>query len=243
MRNLLSAAFVASCVCALTLPATAQEPPGYRDTVEDAISDLAAHRYEEAHALFLRAHALMPSARTYRGLGFAEFELREYVSCIAQLEAALRSGVKPLEGELRKDTERLLARARSYVGMVVIDTKPPATRVVVDGTPAQDRTLPLAVGEHTLELGRDGYQPENRRLHVRGGESQTVSFAFKELPKFAAHEDRQRSWLKNPWLWTAVGVAVAGTAAGVALALRGDSREVADPSGGSTGAFVWGPTR
>jgi hypothetical protein len=59
-----------------------------------------------------RAHAIFPNARTLRGLGMVEFELRSYVQSVQLLEQALAASVKPLDGKLRTDTEALLARAQ-----------------------------------------------------------------------------------------------------------------------------------
>ena len=78
------------------------EPAGYRDTVERAVLEFAAGHFEESRALFARAHALFPNARTLRGLGMAEFELRNYVIAIEHLEAALANQARPLDEDLRR---------------------------------------------------------------------------------------------------------------------------------------------
>src|SRR5688500_9579869 len=53
--------------------------PGYAEAIGEAIEHYSAHRWPEAQAAFARAHALQPSARTYRGLGLAAFYLQEFV--------------------------------------------------------------------------------------------------------------------------------------------------------------------
>src|SRR5262245_36987 len=94
------------------------DPAGYRQIVDEAVSEFEAHHYEESRSLFRRAHVLHPNARTHRGLGLAEFELRNYGECIRHFEAALRSTVKPLTPDLRDDTERMLTRANGFVARV-----------------------------------------------------------------------------------------------------------------------------
>src|SRR3954468_5859705 len=72
--------------------ALAQDPaetPQYRSLLEEAVAEYDARRYEEARALFRRAHDLSPNARTMRGIGMASFELREYVEALRALEGAL----------------------------------------------------------------------------------------------------------------------------------------------------------
>ena len=228
----LKARLVLACTLLIALLAGARaaaqddEPPGYREAIEQAVSEFAAHHIAEARALFARAHALMPNARTHRGLGLAEFELRNYGACIEQLEAALRADARRLEGALREDTEEVLARANDFVARFVIDARPSPSRLVIDGVTVDvppGRALVLQVGEHTLELSAPGYEPERRHLSIRGGESETLLVLFSK-PRREATPARtpRRRWVKSPWLWSAVGLAVAGAAAGTAIALTRD---------------------
>jgi hypothetical protein len=53
-------------------------PLAYRETIAEALEEYQAQNYLEAYALFARAHALWPSARTFRGLGVVSFELHRY---------------------------------------------------------------------------------------------------------------------------------------------------------------------
>jgi tetratricopeptide (TPR) repeat protein len=218
------------------------EPAGYRETVDEAVREFSAQHYEEARALFARAHALFPNARTHRGLGLAEFELRNYGASIRQFEAALRAEVKPLTSELRTDTERMLARAHNFVARVRVDAKPATVDVLLDGAPVQAAQEPLLlpVGEHSLEVQAPGFLPQKRQLSVKGGEENVVTFVL--VPKERAPTEKSaeaRPWYRNPWLWTGVGVVVAGAAAGAGYALtREDSPS---PYGGSADAVLHGP--
>lgn len=214
----------------------AQDPAGYRETIDEALGELNAQHYEEARALFARAHELYPNARTLRGLGHAEFELRHYVACIEQLEAALAAREKPLDGALRADTERLVARARTFVGTVEVDAKPAASQLVVDGEARGTGPLLLDAGSHQLEIFSTGFAPERRRVEVRGGALQTLTVVF--LREESRHERRRVA--RSPWLWSAVGLVIAGAAVGTYFALR-DPREKAEaPSGGSVGMALGG---
>lgn len=221
----------------------AAEPPGYRDAIEQAVDELAAHHYEEARALFAQAHALQPNARTHRGLGFAEFELRNYVLCVRELEAALASRVKPLDGELRKETERLLERARKFVAYLVVEARPAASETTVDDVPvvAGDAVM-LASGEHEVEFQNPSYVAEKRIVHLRAGERRTLAIMFR-TPVAADRETADRRPLRrSAWLWSSVGVIVIGAAvAGTLLALGRDTSRTADPYTGTANVELVGP--
>jgi hypothetical protein len=233
-----------------TPPATdPQEPPGYRDAVDNAIAEYEAGRFAESRALFERAHSLFPNARALRGMGMAEFELRNYPASIYFLEQALASPVRPLQNELRTETEKLLARARGFVGRVKLAIEPSDATVVLNNTRLQlgsDRTLTLSVGDYTLQVSAPGYVTDQRPLRIAGGEEQTVTV---QLPKnvevlapvsqpTAAKADDGDSVFASPWLWAAVGVVVAGAAVGVGFAVAGGEGERIPASGGSSGVVL-----
>jgi hypothetical protein len=201
------------------------EPAGYRELVNEAVAEFGLHHFAEARALFARAHELSPSARTLRGLGASEFELRNYSDCVSYLEQALASSIKPLDPALRERTERLLERARSFVGRVQLSVQPASSVALIDGVPVRAaKEVTLGVGDHVIELQAEGYIPERRTLRVNGGESKTIHIALtiRIGAPAAPHDDAShRPLLKNPWLWTGVVAVAAGTALGVGLALRG----------------------
>lgn len=219
------------------------DPPGYRGLVHDALREYDAGNYDEARSLFARAHAVFPNARTHRGIGKADFELRNYAESIAQLEQALGSTVRPLDEKLRADTEELLSRARAFVGWLVVQTKPPATEVRIDGVPV-DMTLgqPVVVklGEHLVEASVAGYAPEKRHVRAEGGATQTLTIVFTRALEAEPAETQRRSWARSPWLWSAVGVVVAGAAVGTAIAVSGGSK-TGPYDRGTTGLLPTGP--
>jgi hypothetical protein len=88
-------------------------PLEYESEIGQALGEHAQGNYEQAREHFLRAHAVYPNARTLRGLGKVEFELRDYRRATEYLEAALSSPVRPLPPDLRDEVQRLLTRARA----------------------------------------------------------------------------------------------------------------------------------
>ena len=225
-----------------------QDPPGYQDHIADAVREFDAGNFEEARSLFLRAHNLFPNARTHRGLGFTEFELRNYGESIRHLQLALTSEVKPLDERLRSDTKRVLHRAQNFVGHLRLNAEPEPTQILIDEVPVEipeGQAILLRVGDHTIELRTAGYAPERRRLSFKGGEEQTLHVAFSRPvgpqraapapaePLRGAEQPRRdsRRWVKSPWLWTAVGLLVVGAAVGtgVAVARRNDGSTLTGP--------------
>src|SRR3954466_6623521 len=65
------------------------DSPEYRRLIGDALKEYGLEHFEESRSLFERAHMLSPSARTERGLGMVEFELRHYVTAQHLLELSL----------------------------------------------------------------------------------------------------------------------------------------------------------
>jgi hypothetical protein len=233
------ALLIASSTSAQAPPASAEPPPGYSEAVDEAIGEFNARRFAEARALFLRAHELSPNARTLRGLGASEFELRNYGESVRYLEQALACEARALEGDLRARAERLLERARGFVARFELSIQPASSTTVVDGVPLpKTRELLLEVGDHTLEVQAPGYRPEKRLLRIRGGESQRLHIELTmriDLTLRQPEERNERRLYKSPWLWTAVGVLLVGSATAVALALQAREPHYA---GGTAGAVV-----
>lgn len=220
--------------------AAGKEPAGYREAIDTALQEVELNNFEEAREQFARAHALFPNARTLRGLGISEFELRHYVVAVDYLEQALSSEVKPLEGNLRRETEALLGRARTYIGELSVVISPGHASLTVDGVrhvAAVSQPLRLDVGSHVLELRAEGYATERREVTVRGGQAERLELRLAALvarneprastsspaPLSTPAPDRQSERVpvyKRWWLWTVIGVVVAGAAAGTVIALN-----------------------
>lgn len=231
---MLRVAWLGLVFCLLVPTALAQVPPDspeYTAAVREALAEFDAGHFQEARALFLRAHTLQPSARTLRGLGISAFELRDYEDAARKLEGALGSRVKPLEGALRSDTQQLLERAYGFVGRFELAMEPSFAHLLVDGAESDVRAgqrLLLSIGRHQLEARAPAYESDRRTLDVAGGEHTGLSFSLTklpvapvviapvvELPREPApspprmDEPRtDRPLYKNPWIWTATGVAV-----------------------------------
>lgn len=221
------------------------EPPhAYDLAIDQALDEHERGHFEEAREHFREAHEQFPNARTLRGLGKVEFELRNYGESVRFLEAALSEQARPLGAELRTEVETLLERARAYVGEVHVAVQPGTATVSVDGVTVAsgpEAALKLLVGDHVLEFRASGRLPERRQISVRGREQINVQVVLtppdsSAQPASALPSERrpaQPPAYKKWWVWTTVGVAVAGAATAVVVAsLRDPKSAVRAPEAG-----------
>jgi len=158
----------------------------YRALIDDAVAEYDAHHFEEARALYRRAHQMAPSARTWRGIGMAAFELRDYVKSLRALEASLVDSRSPLTGAERDQVQALAARARVFVGHFVIHLSPKEAVLRVDdaATTLDDGDiLMLESGRHVLTAAADDRRTETREITVVGGERREISILLPPLPR------------------------------------------------------------
>jgi hypothetical protein len=165
------------------------EPPAqvqseYRDVVARAIAEFAGGRWAEARSLFLRAHALWPSARTWRSLGMTSFELRSYGRALIELQAALDDARRPLGGEHRAQVASLIDQTRAFVGRYRVRLSPAHATLLVDGAQralAADGVLLLGVGRHELLARADGHGELRRTLEVQGIEDEELTLVLQPM--------------------------------------------------------------
>jgi tetratricopeptide (TPR) repeat protein len=153
------------------------EDPGMQDAylkaVRDGVSEYDARHFEEALGYFRNAHHLNPNARTFRGIGMTAFELRDYITAMRNLTAALEDRRKPLSAGQRRETQELVERCRMFVARYKVTVSPPDAQVTVDAKAAEyqsDGTLMLGLGEHLIEARAEGYDKRSLSVQVRGGE-------------------------------------------------------------------------
>jgi hypothetical protein len=166
------------------MPRDSAEARQYNALVDEAASEFDARRYEEARALYKRAHEISPNARTLRGIGMSSFELREYVEALRALEASLVNKRKPLTSTQRQEVQGMVDRSRSAVGRFIVTLSPKDAQLKVDGAAAvleEDGSLLLSFGRHLLTAEAPGKAPANREVNVIGGERQEVAFALGPL--------------------------------------------------------------
>lgn len=224
------------------------ESPAYTALIEEAVREYAAQNFPEARSLFTRAFALSPNARVLRGLGMAEFELRNYPRSVDYLRRALASQDHPLDGELRVAAQALLLRAERFVVAVPLVVTPANATLLVDGQPAmvaEDGALVLQVGDHSVEFTAPGYKRQLRTVNVTGAEPTPLEVTLEAADlslaaadpggqglvpvagapagatSAAASDSDGGSLLENPFLWGGIGVGAAIVAVVLVVSLSG----------------------
>lgn len=167
LRLLLCAVVLAASGSALAVRAQDDKRTGpYWEAVREGIAEFDLGHWPEAIALFKRAHALRPTVRTSRALGFAYFEAREYVLAVESLQEALSKGDE-LDPKTRRETEKLLRRATVFTSLLEIEVRPATAAVKLDGREVaiDGKALRVNAGEHVLTASHPGYA--NLEQHVR----------------------------------------------------------------------------
>jgi hypothetical protein len=163
----------------------------YAKLLRDGVQEFGLGNYGEARLLFSRAHEITPTARTFRGLGLCDFELRHYVGAITELESALTDQRRPLTAELRSQVEPILERARQYVGRYKLQVPAGVRSVSVDGRsqplPA-DGELLLDPGPHTIEIKPEGFATVSRDLNVQVGAREALALMPESATAVAVTE-------------------------------------------------------
>jgi hypothetical protein len=170
--------------------AHAADSAEYAKLLRDGVQEFGVGNYGEARLLFSRAHDMTPTARTFRGLGLCDFELRHYSLAIDELEAALSDPRRPLTPELRSQVEPVLERARQYVGRYQLRVPAGVTSITVDGKTRplpklDDKTrgeLLLDPGTHNLEVLPKTGGPIQRELTVEVGARDEIAFMPPPAP-------------------------------------------------------------
>jgi hypothetical protein len=214
----------------------------YRQAIKDGVAEYEARRFEEALSYFRRAHHLSPNARTFRGIGMASFELRDYVTAMRNLLAALPDQRKPLSDEQRKDTQDLLERCRLFVAVYTLTVSPSKAHVTIDAKVPDlqpDGSVLLGLGEHLIEARADGYLKRSLSVKVRGGERSDLLLTLDPMVSAPPVASAARAELSpsrsvtvragavpddnrvaKRWLWASGGAALLAAGAGVYWALQ-----------------------
>jgi tetratricopeptide (TPR) repeat protein len=201
----LSVSFAASSALAQPVPQVVEgDAQAYQSAVRAAVSEYDLGNFQEALALFERAHALSPNARTLRGAGMSAFAMRKYVLAMRYLNESLTSESKPLTDAMRSEVQDLIARAETFVVTYRLDVQPAQVTVQVDGQAVEvaDGVLLLDPGEHEIVVSADGHEPVTRRVRAEPGGQGRLRLVL------AAHtRDAQKPsfFAERKWTWVALG--------------------------------------
>jgi hypothetical protein len=242
VRNVLLLNFLAVCALAwlavgILTPSGAhaqQADSAYLELISQALGEYDEGHWPEARALFERAHAVEPNARTQRGIGLCAFAMRDYVGTIVALEASLADTRRPLEPTQRAQVEELLGRARVFVATMRIESDPAVVTIEVDGYPpvVRDGVVLLNPGRHESHVTSDDHDAETRVVEATtNSEFELRVELVRRQPVREALETRQVS--TAPW-YVVAGGGTTALAGSIVLALgRRDHRRVDDAPEGT----------
>ena len=170
-------------------PSETADEAVYRKTIRDGVAEYDAGHFEEARSLFRRAHETTPNARTFRGIGMASFELRDYIAAWRYLSAALQDKRKPLSPAQRKDVQDLLDRSRMFLDAYTVRVEPRTARLTIDGHAPEfepDGTLLFGFGVHTVEVSAPGMVTRSETIKIRGGARKELVVALEPASRTGA---------------------------------------------------------
>lgn len=151
----------------------------YRRAIDEAIAAFDGSDFARARAAFERAHALSPSARTYRGIGITAFRQGDFLAASSALRSALEDQRKPLTAEQRAEATDLQTKAAERLGHVTIRVSPGTATVRLDGRVVEaGREIEVTTGKHVFRGDRAGYLPVERERDVDAGAPITVALTL-----------------------------------------------------------------
>jgi hypothetical protein len=195
----------------------------YDEVLKQAVEAHREQRWQEAHALFEKAHALYPNARTLRGLGISAFEAGQHALALRDLEAALLHEERPLSPELRGSVEALVAHLRGLVGAYVFRLEPEGAELRIDD--AEPIISPrgevlLDPGRHRAVVSLAGHVTQTIELDAHGGDRSEIRVLLVPTPVIApvtAEPSPERALPPPPleapvdgWSWQRSSAVVSG---------------------------------
>ncbi len=218
-------------VLLLSLPCMAHAEPleeDYDALVAAGLKAFDENRLIDARASFERAHALRPSARTYRVLGLTAVALDWYGRAERELRAALADSRQPLSDVQQHEVHAWLGWMQASLGRVSVTMMPEHAQWTLDGAAVEGRETLLEPGEHRVHAAADGFIAREVVFDAVAGQRAEVRVALEPAPlpptvvqpaSIAAPLEVARVPLQNRedgahWGWVAgVGVGVALTGA------------------------------
>lgn len=176
-------------LCALSLvPAAEAQTPDARAEArarfERGVALFDEGRLDAALAEFQEAYRIAPSYAVFFNLGQVHARLGNAVEAVEAFERYLAEGGDRVPAPRRALVERELATQRARIATLVIEVDAPGASISVDGSVVAQTPLTepirVTVGEHVIGVRAGGYEPQQRRISVAGGVTETVRFTLSE---------------------------------------------------------------
>jgi tetratricopeptide (TPR) repeat protein len=157
--------------------------------------------YRAALIELQRAYELNRTYKLLYNLGQVAYELRDYAGSERYFRDYLAKGGSELSPERRREIQQELARLRSRVATLRVNTSQEDATVRVDDHVVSNPRGPLRVsaGRRVIRADKAGFAPVERVVDVTGGEELNVVLAFG--PSLVATNDTDSSSSnKLPWV-------------------------------------------
>lgn len=189
--------------------------PKARQLFDAGVVAANAGAWERAREHFRQSYALAPRNSTLLNLAGAESHSGHLVEAGAHYRSVLE-GAENLAPDVRAAAEVAMADVSRRIAHCTIQVEHvrPGDTATFDEKPISFATMSGTFladpGPHSIAIQRDG-QPIARRM-LALAEAERRTFVIR-LPAAAADKGaRTGGWYRSPWLWTAVGVVIVGSA-------------------------------
>jgi hypothetical protein len=234
--------------------AGATDTPGAPDAVEEAralyregLEAIASARWAEAAQAFRASYALHANPASLFNLGTALRAVGRSVETAAALDRLFTRHGDEIDPEVRVAAQQMLDEARARIavleltgleltgleltGLESTGVDAAGGSVFVDGEPTPYRpaarvSVEVDPGEHSVRVERDGFVPFEWRGDVEAGGRRVVGV---ELLPMARSPDEDANRASSPWLWVAVGGAVAAAIAAAVIVIVVTSGPTVEP--------------
>ena len=214
------------------------ETAPYEGVIDEALGHYQRRQWELAHEAFARAHALLPNARTERGMALSAYYAGDYLAAAEGFERALADSRRPLTEVQRVQARELMTTARRHLGRVAIVVEPADADVQLEGRalpPAHRDDVLLLPGNYRVRVTAPGHAESVQRVDVGAGDKLIVRIDLELLerhepvPPVAVPARVEHTTVVYeaaeagvPWPWIAAGATVVSALGAGTFALLGN---------------------
>jgi tetratricopeptide (TPR) repeat protein len=181
--------------------------------------------YGAALLEFKRAYELQAAYQLLYNLGQVSAELKDYANAERYFRGYLKQGGSAIASDRRSEVLAELARLRTRVGSLRIETNQSGAQIRVDDHLIGDATsgpIRVSAGRREVVAEKQGYVPIRRVVDVLGGEEISISLEF--TPITVASGNQEASHLV-PWITGISSVALLIGAGAIGYSAYSDSSE------------------
>lgn len=138
--------------------------------------------HEGALVEFRAAYEAEPHFKVRYNIGVSLYRLNRYLEAKEELEAYLLEGGEDIPEARETEVKAILFEITSYIGSLVVVCDMEGAQVLVDGQPVGLSPLPgpipIDVGEHDVQIEKEGFEPVATTVSVPGGTVTHVELAL-----------------------------------------------------------------